>query len=39
MKKFFLRTFHREQGLEQAILDLQAGKHRHDVLEAGIRAL
>jgi isoaspartyl peptidase/L-asparaginase-like protein (Ntn-hydrolase superfamily) len=38
-KKFFLRVFDREQGLDQAVSGLLGGRHRHDVLEQAIRAL
>lgn len=39
MRRFFLRAFEKEQGLEEAVRDLSAGRHRDDVLEAAIRAL
>lgn len=39
MRKFFLRAFEKEQGLEKAARDLRAGHHRDDVLEEAIRAL
>ena len=39
MKKFFLRVFQWQQGLEQAAKELLAGEYRHDVLERGIRTL
>lgn len=39
MRKFFLRAFEKEQGLEEAVRDLSTGRHRDDVLEDAIRAL
>ena len=39
MRKFFLRAFEKEQGLEKAARDLSTGRHRDDVLEDTIRAL
>jgi isoaspartyl peptidase/L-asparaginase-like protein (Ntn-hydrolase superfamily) len=39
MRKFFLRAFEKEQGLQSAVRDLRAGRHRDDVLEDAIRAL
>ena len=39
MRKFFLRAFEKEQGLEKAAHDLRTGRHRDDVLEDAIRAL
>ena len=39
MRKFFLRAFEKEQGLEEAARDLGTGRHRDDVLEDAIRAL
>jgi isoaspartyl peptidase/L-asparaginase-like protein (Ntn-hydrolase superfamily) len=39
MKKFFLRSFEREQGLDEAARDLRAGKNRDDVLERAVRTL
>jgi L-asparaginase len=39
MRKFFLRVFEKEQGLEEAVRDLSTGRHRDDVLEDAVRAL
>src|SRR5262245_39207722 len=39
MRKFFLRAFEKEQGLEEAVRDLSTGRHRDDILEDAIRAL
>jgi isoaspartyl peptidase/L-asparaginase-like protein (Ntn-hydrolase superfamily) len=39
MKKFFLRSFEREQGLDEAARDLRAGQNRDDVLERAVRTL
>ena len=39
MKKFFLRSSDREQGLGEAASDLVVGRSRDDVLENAIRAL
>ncbi len=39
MKRCFLRVSNKPQGLDAACAALQAGVHRHDVLEAAIRAL
>src|SRR4029079_1329507 len=39
MRKFFLRAFEKEQGLEEAVRDLNKGRHRDDVIEEAIRAL
>lgn len=39
MNKFFLRSFDKKQGLEQAVSGLKAGRNRDDVLENAIRAL
>jgi L-asparaginase len=38
MKKFFLRNYKWDNGIERAAQELTAGKHRHDVLEAAVRA-
>jgi L-asparaginase len=39
MRKFFLRAFEKDQGLEKAARDLRDGRNRDDVLEEAIRAL
>jgi hypothetical protein len=39
MRKFFLRAFEKDRGLEKAARDLRDGRDRDDVLEEAIRAL
>jgi isoaspartyl peptidase/L-asparaginase-like protein (Ntn-hydrolase superfamily) len=39
MNKFLLRVSNCRQGLEDAVTDLQQGRHRHDVLEQLVRIL